>query len=170
MKIYAKLTLLAVLGASASTPTTAFDRKYGATSTSQSDISVTKKDLVQISGIEDLDLGAVSSTEIDLMVSDAICVYVSTAGYQMTATSGNGQFELQDSSGSNSIPYAVSWADSSASPTPVGYGRPLTNLLGEQVSTGNNNASFAVTVTALDFNNAALGSYTDVLILTISPE
>ena len=170
-----KWTLIATL--SFATTANAADGQLGASSSGSSEVTVTKEDLVLITGVGDLDLGAYTSTAADLSLSDALCVYSSTSAYKLTVTSANASdsFQLEDVIGGSTIPYALTWADSSGNPNTVEPSGTIGNLSGNQTSTScsdssGTNASFSVTVLAADFNNAPPGNYSDTLTLMIEPE
>ena len=166
-------TLIAAL--SVATTANAVDGTLGASSTGSSEVTVTKENLVQITGVDDLDLGAYTSTATNLSLSDALCVYSSTAAYKLTVTSANNSFQLEDVSSSSVIPYDLTWADSSGAISPVEHGNIINNLLGSQTDTScsdrsGTNATFTVSVVAADFNGADPGTYSDTLTLMIEPE
>jgi len=171
MKNSNRAILIAILSSSA-TVHAAQQGASGATSTGESSVSVTKQEVVMISDIADLDLGTMDNTSTDLLAFDEVCVFNTTANYQITATSSNSAFQLSDG-GTGTIPYSVEWADSTGSPTPMSYGSAVSGLLGDQISTncgGGTNARFSVSVLAADFNNADPGTYSDTLTLMIEPE
>lgn len=169
MKNLGKVVLVAALGMAA-TANAALDGTLGATSTGESDVILIKDNAVMITDVGDLDLGTHNSTATDLGASDDVCVFNSTATYNVTVTSANAAFNLV--SGANTIPYSLTWADSSTVANPVVYNTAMTGLLGDRTSIscgGGTNATFAVNVAANDFNNAPPGSYADTLTLTITP-
>ena len=164
-----------IAGLSVATTANAVDGTLGASSTGSSAVSVTKENLVQITGVDDMDLGAYTSTATNLTVSDALCVYSSTEAYKLTVTSANASFQLEDVSSSSVIPYGLTWDDFSGAPSPVEHGNPIDNLSGSQTDTScsdsdGTNALFTVSVVAEDFNAADPGTYSDTLTLMIEPE
>lgn len=147
------------------------DGTIGATSQGTSDVTLVKENVVQITGVADLDLGIHNSTATALTAFDDVCVFNSTTNYAVTVSSANAAYELR--SGTDAIPYTVNWTDSSNTPVALSNGNPAGGMSGDQTSLncgGTNNASFAVSVTAADFNSANPGTYTDVLTLMIEPE
>lgn len=172
MKTFNKTLLVAALTLSgfSFTASAATDGTLGATSMGTSDVILVKENAVQITNVGDLDLGLASSLDADVVASDAVCVFNSTAGYALTVTSANGSFELD--SGADTIAYAVTWATTGAA-APVQYGSDLTGNLGDRTSPtcgGGTNATFEVTVAAADFNAALPGTYEDTLTLLVTPE
>lgn len=172
MKNFNKAILVAaVLGMSA-TAQAATDGTIGTTSTGTSDVMVVKENAVMITDVGDLDLGIMNSTAADLVAFDDVCVFNSTANYQITVTTSNTSFELSDG-GTGAIPYALTWADDGGIPGSVVYGTTVTGLVGDRTSPscgGGTNARFTVSVLAADFNSAAPGTYTDTLTLMVEPE
>lgn len=171
MKNVNKVILVAALCVSASAQA-AQDGTLGATSAGESIVTVIKDNAVMITDVADLDLGTLSSTATDLVAFDDVCVFNSTATYEIAVTSTSAAFELSDGL-AGTIPYALTWADDSAVPSALTYGTTSAGLIGDRTSTncgGGTNATFTVSVLAADFNNAAPGTYTDTLTLTISPE
>ena len=169
MKTLGKVILVTALGVAASAHA-ASDGTLGATSVGESEVTLIKDNAVMITNVADLDLGTHSTTATSLTASDDVCVFNSTATYNVTVTSLNGAFALTD--GTNTIDYSLTWADSAGVPAPVLYNTTLPGLQGDRTSTncnGGTNAAFAVEVAALDFNTAAPGNYTDTLTLTIAP-
>lgn len=144
----------------------ASDGTLGLTSTGTSVVTIIKENAVQISNVNDLDLGTHSSLAANAVAADDVCVFSSTTGYNLTVTSANGVFELQD--GAEAIPYDLSW-----NTAPVTEGGVMSGLTGDNSSLncgGGTNAAFEVTVAAADFNGAEPGSYTDTLTLLVQPE
>lgn len=171
MKNSTKILLVVSLSVVASSHA-AQDGTIGATSSGESDVTLTKQNAVLISDVSDLDLGSFISTAIDLEAFDDVCIFNSTSNYQVTITSANAAFALSDG-GTGTIPYSMTWADSTATANNVAYNTAIPSLQGDRTSTtcgGGTNARFTVSVAAADFNSAAPGSYTDTLMLMIEPE
>lgn len=171
MNNFSKIILTATLGV-ATTSHAAVDGTIGATSSGESDITLTKQNAVLISGISDLDLGSFISTSTDLEAFDDVCIFNSTSNYRITVTSANSAFALSDG-GTGTIPYAMTWADSTSTANNVAYNAAMPGLQGDTSSTscgGGTNARFTISVAAADFNSAAPGNYTDTLLLMIEPE
>lgn len=137
----------------------------GATSSGTSLVTVVKEEAVQISNIDDINLGTHDFLAADAVGSDDVCVFNSTGNYAVTVTSASGSFELQ--SGTDAVAYGVTWNGADAT------GGQLTDLAGDVNSptcNGGTNATFEVTVAVADFNAADSGTYTDTLTLAIVPE
>lgn len=170
MNIY-RLALAATLTLATGMATAATDGSLASTSSGTSVITMTKQDAVQISGIDDINLGIrgnLSATEVG---SDSLCVFSSTGAYSIVVTSSNGSFELMDSNNTTAIPYSVDWIV--ASTRAVSYNTPLAGLIGNSTAVdceGNTNATFQVSVEAADFNSAEPGDYRDTLTLLVTPE
>jgi len=170
MKMYSKTLLVAAITMSGSAMA-ATQGNLGPDSTGTSDVTIIKEDAVQISNVDDLDLGTMNLASADITATDEVCVFNTTATYSVTVSSSNGVFELRD--GAEAIPYAVSWADDDLVPAGVVYGVAETAQLGDNLDPtcgAGTNASFGITITQADFNNAAAGTYTDTLTLLINPE
>ena len=170
MKTLGKVILVATVGVAASAHA-ATDGNLGATSVGTSDVTLIKDEAVQITNVANLDLGTFNTVAADISASDDVCVFNSTATYNVTVDSVNGAFQLNDG-GANDISYAVTWEDSTGVVIPVVYNTTIPGMVGDRTSTtcnGTDNATFAVSVSAVDFNTAAPGTYTDTLTLTIAP-
>lgn len=146
----------------------ATDGTLGLTSTGTSVVTIIKENAVQISNVNDLDMGTHSALAADASANDDVCVFSSTSGYNITVSSANGALELQDAATTTPVPYALTWDTA-----PVTLGSTITGLTGDNTSLncgGGTNANFAVTVASADFNAAAPGTYTDTLTLLVQPE
>ncbi len=142
----------------------------GLESEGSSIVTIIKQNAVQISNVNDLDLGTAAFLAADASANDDVCIFNSTASYQVTVTSTNGM-NLVD--GTDMIPYAVEWSANGGAAVGVSDGVPVTGLVGDQASldcNGGTNANFSATVAAADFNAAAPGTYTDTLTLLVEPE
>jgi len=149
----------------------ATDGDLGATSTGTSIINIGKDNAVQITNVDDIDLGTQGNLTATATQSDDVCVFSSTGGYAITLTSTNGSFHLKSGATTTDIPYSVDWT--AGTTTTAVYATSITGLVGNQTAVDCNastNASFAVSVTAADFNAADPGSYTDTLTLLVQPE
>lgn len=143
----------------------------GADSTGTSEVMIIKDNVVLLSGVADLDLGQYNSTATDLSASDDVCVFNSTATYSVTVAGNGSAFEL--SNGTETIPYSVLWTTSAAPAAALTHQTALGGNLGDRTSlncNGGTNANFEVQVSAVDFNAAVPGTYTDTLTLMIEPE
>jgi len=148
----------------------ATDGTLGATSQGSSVVTIIKDNAVQISNVNDLDLGTHATLAADAVASDSVCVFSSTAGYRVTASNVSGTFELVD--GANTIGYALTWTAGGPAAA-MTNGTAITGLTGDNTSltcSGGTNATFEATVTSAAFNAAAPGTYTDTITLLVEPE
>lgn len=169
MKLF-KYAFVATMVAASGVAVSATDGTLGTTSSGTSVVTIIKDNAVQISDVNDLNMGNHSALTADEVMSDGVCVFSSTGGYNVTVSSANGALELV--SGTDTIPYSLDWAAGGA-PAAVTLGTPIIGLAGDQSATdcgGTPNASFEVTVAQADFNSAPPGTYTDTLTLLINPE
>ena len=165
-----KITLVALAVAATGVVSAATsDGTIGTDSTGTADVTLIKQDAVQITNVDTLDLGTHATLAADRTADDDVCVFNSTSSYNITFTSANGSFELQD--GANSIPYSVAWSSNGGAVVPVAYSTAITGNTGDATSltcgAAVTNANFAVTVTAADFNAANPGNYSDTLTLFV---
>jgi hypothetical protein len=137
--------------------------------------------LVQINAITDLNLGSwgigdpAVSSYIDVCI--AATATVPSSQYAITATGSSG-FTL--TSGSNHIPYSLTWEDSGAGNLGTSPGTALSNgvLLDSQANayilsapfcaTGNN-ARLHLKIAQTDMIAALAGTYTGTITLMVSP-
>ena len=149
------------------------DGDLDTTSTGTSDVTVTKQNTVQISGIDTIDfqtLGYIDPATPVTAESD-MCVFSSTGTYTILLTSTNGAFNLNDNG--NTIDYTVTWADAADAGAPVAYNTVLETQAGSNVDPtceNANNATLTVTLNNAQFNSADAGTYTDTLTMQVSPE
>ncbi len=170
MKLF-RIALIASLTAMSGTAMAATEGTLGATSTGTSIINIAKGNAVQITNLDDINLGAQGNLTATATQSDDVCVFSSTGGYNITLTSANGAFELADINTTTSIPYSVDWI--AGTTTTAGYNTAITGLTGDSSAVdcdGSTNATFSVSVTAPDFNAADPGTYTDTLTMLVQPE
>lgn len=172
-KLKLALVASAVALSASGVVTAATDGTLGATSTGESIVTIIKQNAVQITNVGDISLGTHAALAADQSGSDAVCVFSSTGGYSVTATSANGTgaFSLNDG-GTNDIAYTVTWQGAGAA-VPLAEGTALIGQTGDSGSvncSGGTNATFEVTVAAALFNAAAPGSYSDTLTLLVEPE
>ena len=168
-----KLALVAsVVALSASgVAVAAQDGTLGLTSTGESVVTIIKENAVQISNVDDVDLGTQATLAADAVGGDDVCVFASTGGYDITVSGAGTAFELTGTGGT--IPYAVTWAANGGAAAAVTFGTTITGLAGDTDSltcAGGTNARFEVTVAAAAFNAADPGTYTDTLTLFVEPE
>ncbi len=170
MKLF-RIAMIASLTAMAGNAMAATDGILGSTSEGTAVIQISKLNAVQITDLDDINLGTQGNLTATATGSDAVCVFSSTGGYNITITSANGAFQLEDANTTTDIPYSLDWTAGSTSA--VTYNTPITGLVGDSTAVDCNattNASFEVSVTAADFNAADPGSYTDTLTLLVQPE
>ncbi len=139
---------------------------------------------VQVSNISDVNLGTWGMTDAAPSGYFDICAYASSTtpsgSYALIITSSNGAFYLAN--GSQHIPYAVYWEDSGASH--LGTNSPGTLLSYGSKITGRSNAStssssctlglaptarLTVKIALSDMQAALAGTYTDQIIIMLSP-
>ncbi len=166
-----KLTLIASALMVSGSAMAASDGSLGNNSIGESIVTIVKDNAVQISNVNDLDLGAHAALAADAVEFDEVCVFSSTSNYNVTIDSANGGFRLMD--GTEEIPYALTWAANGGTAATVTDGAAITGLAGDNTSldcSAGTNATFEVTVASADFNAAVPGSYSDTLTLTVAPE
>jgi len=141
----------------------------GEASTGNSDVSIVKQISVQITNLDDLDLGTHAQLSADQEATDDVCVFASNTTYFVTVSSANGNFQMVGADPANTLDYSVRWGA-----TPLTYntqigvaqtGDPLDVTCG-----GSSNASYTVTVAQADFNAATYDTYSDILTVSIVPE
>lgn len=145
----------------------ATDGTLGATSTGSVNITATIDDLVNISRLDDLDMGSLSPS--NLTATEAFCIYRNgTGAYQITATGSGtgGSFAVTD--GSIDLPYVLNINGSSVSP-----GTPLSGTGANQTSIvcgATDNASLTIGFNSTEIAAANTGLYSGVLTLIVAPE
>ena len=126
---------------------------------------------MSITGLADVTLAESGG---DYVASDNVCVYSSGASYNVLMTSATGGNTFQLTSGSDTLDYAVTWADENAVATAITGGSALASQLSTADATcsgsGGTNTTFAVTVTGADYTAANAGTYTDTLTMVIAPD
>ena len=152
----------------------ATDGNLGNVSVGTSQISIIVGDTAQATGFSDIILAPWSSGSPAPVGTSTACIYTSTGGYQVTATSANAagsQFRLAGTSGF--VRYFVRWNDGSSGLTPVTNGTPLAGLVGDATSptcNGANPATVEVRITNSAISSAGFGQYSDTLTLMITPQ
>ena len=159
------LVLLALLTATSGVATAASDSNGGSTSSGTSRVSLTKLNIVQITGVEDMVFANVDVLKPDVEVSMDICVRNTAAQYSVTVTSSNHAFNVAHED--NKIPYTVSWDG-----VGVDFGSAVTGLTAtsELECPSGNNATLSVNFEPEAFNAAPAGTYSDVLTIEVAPE
>jgi len=173
MKTFKIALISAAVAASASTvAVAATDGLLDLTSTGTSIITIIKQNAVQITNVNDIDLGTHFALAADEVASDDVCVFSSTGSYDITLTSGAGPaFEMNDGGGTP-LAYAVNWTTGGTT-TPAVSGAVVgtfTSTAVDPTCSGGTNANFEVTVNQADFNAAPNGTYTDTLTLVVTPQ
>jgi hypothetical protein len=85
----------------------ASDGTVGTTSTGTADVTLEIQDIVQISGVDNIGLGAWSGSG-DLTGASEFCVYRSDAGdYKLKLTTGSGSFDVTSPTTLDSIAFTV---------------------------------------------------------------
>jgi hypothetical protein len=152
----------------------ATDGAFGLLSVGTTNISIIVGETAQASGLDDIILTPWSDGNPAPVGSTQACIYSSTGGYQMTATSANAagtRFRL--SSGVNFVRYRVRWNDGLSGLTPVANGTPLTGLVGDSsdpICGGAKPVTIEVRITNADITAASFGSYADTLTVMITPQ
>lgn len=137
-------------------------------------------DSAQISGLTDVNFGTISAVA-DQSSSQAVtvCSYrgkPNRLNYSVLASGSGGSGAFTLSSGANTLPYDVQWADSpgqtggtmlQSGATAFGFGNAATGFTCPQQP---GTASLTVTLRASDLSSAQAGTYTGSLQLTIVPE
>ncbi len=149
----------------------ATDGSLGDSSEGTSVITIIKDDAVQISGVDDLEMGIRGSLTEAQSVSDDLCVFSSTGAYNLTVSSANFFFALTDSNTNTNIIYSLTWTTDTT--RAITINTALTSIIGDASSldcSGGTNASLGVTILPANFNSADPGSYRDTVTLLIQPE
>lgn len=145
----------------------ASDGSVGATSSGTLGVQVMIPALVRITDLSDIDLGTYSGDQGNLSGSSDACVRSNSPGnYQLTVTSSNGAFNLQD--GSESLAYSVTWGGAA-----VSYNTPLSGLTPDSDSLSSCTPTvdqLTVEVLGSALHQARPGSYSDTLTLMVAPE
>lgn len=158
-----KLSLAASLVAFAgSAAAVTQDGLLDTTSTGTADVLIVKQNAVQLTDLDDLDFGAPQLVTADLTVSDDVCVFSTTGGYSVSASSPNA-FSMV--AGTDTMAYDIDWNGSDIEAAAVtGTGDSTSLNCG-----GGTNATIVVTIAEAAFNAAPPGNYVDTVTLTVSP-
>ena len=153
----------------------ATDGTMGATSTGQVDLDLEVLDSVAISSLDNIDFGQYGGSDTgDINAGDSYCVYVNGGDdYNITPTSSNGKFSLVGTLG-DEINYTVKLAGAAtgaSSQSAVSYNTASSTYQGSNaVDCGStNNASVDVSITESELRKASTDTYSDTLILMVSP-
>jgi hypothetical protein len=172
------LTGLAVAVAAAPLPA-ALGAEQGQISDTQStgtvDLSLEVPPLVQISELDDIDLGIFGGAA--MAGTDDVCVWSTTRGYTLTASGDGGGFNLTGDVTNTSLAYSVEWAETggATSGTSLAAGTGLAGLTTSATSPDcnagtNPTASVIVEVSDTDLGAAPTDTYTGTLTLVVAPE
>jgi len=147
----------------------------GSTSGGTAAVSLDIVDLMVVSGIGDIGLGAYVGTG-GLAGNDDMCVYRNgTGSYKVKLTSANqsgGAFRLN--TGANYITYTVDWTDNGTAGTTAGVTSDVEETgqgghATSQTCGGSPNANLAVSVAEAALQAAPTGSYTDTVTILVTP-
>lgn len=162
--------------------TTALATNDGALNTASSggdlDINVTIQDQIQISNLNDIDLGTYSGSGA-LTGSDSVCVYRNGAGnYSMTIDGGSsggavdaaaaGAFTLQNAT-ADEITYTVSYDSAAMTANTAATGLTGAHTTSPNCSSGTNK-TVEVAITEAELQAAKPGAYVGTLWLTVAAE
>lgn len=164
---------IAAAGLAASNSTLAATQgTVGATSEGDLDIFLVIPDLIRINQLADIDFGTYTGDGVDLSDTSDACVRTNGAAtYEVTATSNAGSFDLQpaDAGTTTTIAYAVEWGGNALT-----YNASLAAQAADDTSLGGDCTGAAdkisVSITGADMDAAQADSYSDTLVLTVSPE
>jgi len=109
----------------------------GSTSSGSSNITITKPVQAQISDLTDMTLSSWTAGDGAVTLTDNVCVYSSTGSYKVTATGSGASNAFSLASGSNNLPYTVTWNAGGAG----ALANTGTSLTAGTQSTGFSNAS-----------------------------
>ena len=139
----------------------------GAASEGSTDIQLVKSVSVQITALDDLDMGMFARLDEAVTATDEVCVFASGLTYFVTASSASGAFNLTGTTDGEIIPYTVSWGgEELAADTQITTAQTGT----DDACPAEGNASYTVSVAAADFNAVGYDTYTDTLTLSVVPE
>ena len=154
----------------------ATDGSLGATSTGQVNLDLAVLDSVEISALNDIDFGQYGGGNTgNINTGDAYCVYVNGGDdYTITPTSSNGAFKLVGNSFADEIQYVVKLAGAAtgaSAQSAVLYNSASATFQGSTArDCGSiNNASVDVSITEAQIGTASPDTYSDTLILLVSP-
>lgn len=172
------IATICILSATPQMGVAATNGDYGLSSTGAVNVSITKSEAVRISNLSDFGFG--TSINVPQPILDKVCVYSSTGGYRITASSSNGSgqlFRMSNTSFSDYIHYGLQWVDNA-------LGTSGFNLENNTASTTFNNADrinidctdtggvnsrIAVEVDSATFQAATPDTFIDTLTLFVEP-
>lgn len=175
MKTRNKVLATVIAGLFSSAAFAATDGTLGATSSGQIDLDLEILDSVEITALNDIDFGQYGGGDTgDINAGDAYCVFVNGADdYTLTATSANGKFSLVGVLG-DEIDYTVKVAGAAtgaSSAAAVSYNTASATFSGSgsRDCGSADNASVDVSITESELLSASTDTYSDTLILMVSP-
>jgi len=173
---FSKKSLVAAIAlGAASFAAAATDGSLGATSTGTAEIDLTIADRVQVTGLDDINLGTFGGSG-DMTGATAFCVYRNGTGlYDVTVSSANesgAAFRATD--GSNFLSYVVRFDDDNdaSDGTSIDSRAAETAIAGDGRSLsggGSDNASRHVTFAEAALLSANTGAYNDTLTVLVEP-
>ncbi len=143
------------------------------------DINVTINDQIQISNLNDIDLGTYTGSGA-LTGSDAVCVYRNgTGNYSMTIDGGNnagaadaaaeGEFKLQNAD-SDEITYTVTYDGAAMTANNTATGLSGADQTSPTCGSTGTNKTVAIAITEAELQAASPGAYVGTLWLTVAAE
>ena len=175
MKTRNKVLATVIAGLISTSAMAAIDGTVGATSEGRIDLDLEVLDSVGITALNDIDFGQYGGTDTgDINAGDAYCVFVNGGDdYNITPTSTNGKFSLVGTLG-DEIDYTVKMVDAAtgaASATAVSYNVASATFSGSSARDcgSTDNASVDVSITEAEVGAATTDTYSDTLILLVSP-
>lgn len=141
----------------------------GATSTGYVFMQVIIPKLIRVDGLADINFGTYNGDGLARTGTSPACVAQNGAGtYGIVATSLNGSFAMTGATALTTIPYTVSWGGTALTyNTNLGVQTPEGTTLAPCTATAGK-LSVGITGAALDAADA--DTYTDTLVLTVTPE
>lgn len=142
----------------------------GATSSGSFSITAVLQDLVQVSSLDDLNLGTYSGSG-NLTGTEGFCVYRNgTGAYTATLTGSGASNAFTIASGANTMPYTITYngtAITTGGTTATQTGNStLTDCGGDDVA---NNATIVVDIDSTVLQSRPSGTYTGTLTILINP-
>lgn len=147
-----------------------------ATSSSDFNLLITVANIVRVSGLSDINLGAWSGTG-NLSGSTTFCIYsnTSSAGYTVTFLSANqsgSTFRLANAAGTSFVPYTVQFADSVSGAGTTVSTAPISGVGNNTQSNcgGVDDAQLNVTVLAANLQGLPPQPFSDTITLQVAPQ
>lgn len=172
------IALIASMGlAAAPVFSTTSDGSLGGTSEGNVDVLLNLGKMIQISSLTDIDFTTVAPNA-DAQASDLFCVYSNTSvgTYKITSTSTEGSgsdFALKHAGSTATLPYTLTMDDGSGQKSLVS-GTESTDSFAADGSAfdcgGSTNATLEATVLGADLASRPSGSYSDTLVLVVTPD